>query len=49
MLKVGGDRINFLDITIIKNRNGLEFDWYHFSGKYLSAHPMAHKKGTVMA
>ena len=46
-IKIGSDRINFLDITIIKENTILEFDWYHkptFSGRYLnflSAHPMS--------
>ena len=40
-VEVGGEQINFLDTTLIKNRN----DWYHkptFSGRYLnyfSCHP----------
>ena len=35
----GGERINFLDFTTIKNNNILEFNWYHklsFSGRYLN-------------
>jgi len=35
----GSERINFLDFTIIKNNNILEFNWYHklsFSGRYLN-------------
>jgi len=28
-VEIGGDRINFLDTTIIKNNNKLIFDWYH--------------------
>jgi hypothetical protein len=53
-IEIGGDIINFLDITIIKKNNGLEFDWYHkptFSGRYLnflSAHPLSQKRGTIM-
>jgi len=38
-LEIGGDRINFLDRTIIKNNNKLIFDWYHkptYLGRYLS-------------
>jgi len=26
---MGGNRINFLDTTIIKNNNKLIFDWYY--------------------
>ncbi|XP_018375985.1 PREDICTED: uncharacterized protein LOC108769469 [Trachymyrmex cornetzi] len=53
-LEIGGKRLNFLDITIIKNNQSLEFDWYHkptYSGRYLnffSEHPLSQKKGTVM-
>jgi len=28
-LEMGGDKINFLDVTIIKNNKKLEFNWYH--------------------
>jgi hypothetical protein len=50
----GGDKINFLDITIIKNDNILIVVWYHkptFSGRYLNfltAHPLSQKRGTIM-
>jgi len=40
-LEIGGDKINFLDITIIKNGKTLEFDWFHkstFSGRFLQFH-----------
>jgi len=53
-LEVGGDKLNFLDVTIIKNNNKLEFNWYHkptFSGRYLnyfSQHPLSQKRGTIM-
>jgi len=53
-LEIGGDRINFLDATIIKNNNKLIFDWYHkpiFSDKYLSflpRHPLCQKRGTII-
>jgi hypothetical protein len=53
-IEIGGDSINFLDITIIKGNTFLEFDWYHkptFSGRYLnflSAHPLSQKRGTIM-
>jgi len=38
-LEVGGDKLNFLDVTIMKNNNKLEFNWYHkptFLGRYLN-------------
>jgi len=53
-LEMGGDKINFLDVTIIKNNKKLEFNWYHkptFSGRYLnyfSQHPLSQKRGTIM-
>lgn len=28
-LEIEGDRINFLDLTIVNNNNMIEFDWYH--------------------
>jgi len=50
-VEIGGDRINFLDTTIIKNNNKLIFDWYHkatYSGIYiLFRHPLCQKKGTI--
>jgi len=54
MLEIGGDRISFLDTTIIKNNNKLIFDSYHkpiYSGRYLSffsRHPLCQKKGTII-
>jgi hypothetical protein len=53
-LERGGEKIDFLDVTIIKNNNRLIFDWYHkptYSGRYLnflSAHPLSQKRGTIM-
>jgi len=53
-LEVGGNRINFLDTTIILEGNKIKFDWYHkptFSGRYLnywSQHPMSQKRGTIL-
>jgi len=52
--EIGGKSLNFLDITIIKNKNYLEFNWYHkptFSGRYLnylSQHPVSQKRGTII-
>ena len=54
-IEIGGDKLNFLDVTIINNHNFLEFDWFHkptFSGRYLnfmSQHPISQKRGTVMS
>ncbi|XP_039311308.1 uncharacterized protein LOC120359073 [Solenopsis invicta] len=50
----GGDKIDLLDITIIKNEGALIFDWYHkptFTESYLnflSGHPLSQKRGTIM-
>ncbi|KYN22199.1 hypothetical protein ALC57_05409, partial [Trachymyrmex cornetzi] len=53
-IEVGGNQINFLDLTVIVNEKGtLEFDWFHkstFPGRYLnylSSHPISQKKGMV--
>ncbi|XP_071573294.1 uncharacterized protein [Temnothorax nylanderi] len=49
------DRLNFLEVTIIRSKNHLLFDWFHkptFSGRYLnffSQHPLCQKKGTVIS
>ncbi|XP_071582148.1 uncharacterized protein [Temnothorax nylanderi] len=49
------DRLNFLEVTIIRSKNHLLFDWFHkptFSGRYLnffSQHPFCQKKGTVIS
>jgi len=51
---IGGEKLDFLDVTIIKNNNKLEFDWFHkstFSSRYLnfySQHPLIQKRGTVI-
>lgn len=53
-IEVGNNKLNFLDVTIIKRNNFLIHDWYHkltFSGRYLnfySNHPINQKKGTVI-
>ncbi|XP_024891393.1 uncharacterized protein LOC112467144 [Temnothorax curvispinosus] len=54
-MEVGVDgRLNFLEITMIRTENRLQFDWFHkstFSGRYLnflSQHPHCQKKGTVI-
>jgi len=47
------DKLNFLDLTIIKQNNILIFDWFRkptFSGRFLnfySHHPYTHKRGTM--
>ncbi|KYN34033.1 hypothetical protein ALC56_11646 [Trachymyrmex septentrionalis] len=46
-MEVGDDRLNFLDVTVIRNNELIEFNWYHkptFSGRYLnfwSQHPVS--------
>jgi len=52
-LEIGGDKLNFLDFTIVKSNGNLEFDWFHkptFSGRYLNynfQHALAQKRGTI--
>jgi len=53
-MRRGGDRLNFLDLTIIRKNNGLIFDRFRkpiFSGKFLnyyySHHSYTHKRGIV--
>jgi len=54
-MEIGGTKLDFLDVTIINNKNKIEFDWFHkptFSGRYLnflSAHPLTHKRGSLMS
>ena len=52
-LEVGCNRLNFLDVTIIKANEKLEFNIYHnltFSGGYLSfcLFILFHKRGVLM-
>jgi len=40
----GGDRLNFLDLTIIKKDNSLIFDWFRkptFLGRFLNYHSLS--------
>jgi len=52
-MKMGGDKLNFLDVTLIRNQDRIEFNWYHkptFSGRYLnflSHYFISQKRGTV--
>jgi len=52
-MEIGGNSLNFLDLTIIKKDDHVIFDWFHkstFSGRFLnfySQHPTIHKKGTI--
>jgi len=45
MLEIGDNKLNFLDMMIINNKDKLEFNWYKkptFSGStlnFLSHHP----------
>jgi len=54
-LEIGGNTLNFLDLSIIKKDGYLIFDWFQkptFSGRYLnylSQHPFTHKKGTIIS
>jgi len=50
IVKIRGNQLNCLDVTIIKTNNSLEFNWYHkptFFGRYLSflfQYPLSLKK-----
>jgi len=54
-LEVGGDKLNFLDVTILKLNGNLEFHWFHkptFSGRYLNynfQHALSQKRGTIIS
>jgi len=49
-----GNKLNFLDVTLINNKGKLEFDWYKkptFSGRtlnFLSHHPISQKRGVII-
>lgn len=53
-IELGGNNLNFLDVTFKINNNFIEFDWFHkttFSGRYLnffSQHPLSQKRGTII-
>ena len=50
--KIGGDKLDFLDVSLIKKGNSLIQNWYHnptFSGRYLnyfSRYSLCQKVGT---
>ncbi|XP_067205235.1 uncharacterized protein [Linepithema humile] len=52
--EIGGDNINFLDITLYRGNNQFMFNWYRkptFSGRFLnfhSQHPISHKRGVLV-
>jgi len=52
--EIGEELLNFLDVTIIKNKNYLEFNWYHKPTflerylNYLSQHPVSQKRGIII-
>jgi len=54
-MEVGGNSLNFLDLSLIKSEGYLIFDWFQkptFSGRFLnynSQHPFIHKKGTIIS
>jgi len=52
-IEIGRDKLNFLDLTIIKNNNALEFDWFHifreiFELHVTAYHPHSQKTDIVM-
>lgn len=52
-IEVGGNKINFLDTTILIYNKKIKFDWFHkptFSGRYLnflSQHLLSQKRGVM--
>jgi len=50
-MKIGGDKLNFLDVILIRNYDTIELDWYHkptFPGRYLNFlfhHSISQKEG----
>jgi len=54
-MEVGGDRLDFLDLTLIRDNDRLISNWYTkptFSGRFLnfhSQHPLTHKRGTIIS
>jgi len=54
-IEIGINKLNFLDITLIKKDNKIEFDWFHkptFSSRYLnflSLHPITQKRGSLIS
>ncbi|KYN11963.1 hypothetical protein ALC57_15856 [Trachymyrmex cornetzi] len=48
-LEIGGDKLNFLDITLIKNKCIIECDWFYKRFvNYHSLHPLAQKKDVII-
>jgi len=54
-IEIGGNKLDFLDVTVYNENNLLEFDIYRkptFSGRTLnfhSKHPLSQKKGVIMS
>jgi len=54
-MEVGGNSLNFLELSLIKSEGYLIFDWFQkptFSGRFLnynSQHLFIHKKGTIIS
>jgi len=54
-LEKGGNKLDFLDVTIINSEGTIEFDWYRkptFSGRvlnFLSQHPITQKRGIIIS
>jgi len=53
-IEIDGDKLDFLDVTLMNNKNKLEFDWYRkpiFSRRvsFLSHHPSSQKGGVIMS
>jgi len=54
-MEMGGERLDFLDLTLIRDNDRLISNWYtkpSFSGRFLnfhSQHPLIHKRGTIIS
>jgi len=54
-MEIGGNTLNFIDLTLIKKDDYLIFNWFHkptFSGRFLnynSQHSFTHKKSTIIS
>jgi len=53
-MEIGGHKLNFLDVILIRNHHTIELNWYHksiFTGRYLnflSHYSISQKRGIVL-
>jgi len=54
-MEIRDEKLDFLDVTLINNKNKLEFDWYFKPSflkrvlNFLSHHPSFQKRGVIMS